>query len=238
MGHGINMLKEKNKSDEILLLGILSLFCLGLSIFRAVYTQTKMFLFLNWNLFLAFIPWCLTTLSVIKPGIKSRKIGILFLLFFWLLFFPNAPYILTDLFHLRLRTSMPIWFDVILILSFAWTGLLFGFLSLWDIENIFSEKIQRKYVTLLAALVLFIGSFGIYLGRYLRWNSWDIIREPVLLFRDITDRVADPFSYPGAWGMTVLWGVFLNMMYWSIRLLGRKNRTARQPAKEFIPKKP
>jgi uncharacterized membrane protein len=141
----------------------------------------------------------------------------------WLLFFPNAPYILTDLFHLRLKTAMPVWFDLVLILSFAWTGLLFGFLSLWDIERLWSQSVRKTYVTFLSTGLLFAGSFGIYIGRYLRWNSWDAIPEPFNLIYDIGERIINPFAHPRTWGMTLLMGLFLNILYWSFRLIRKRD---------------
>ena len=203
-------------------MGILSLCCFGISIFRFIYSDTKVFLFLNWNLFLAFIPWALTTIAVISPKIQKSKITVLILMGMWLLFFPNAPYILTDLFHLRLKTSMPVWFDLILILSFAWTGIVFGFLSLWDIERILRKSISRNLTTLISIVLLFLGSLGIYIGRYLRWNSWDLITEPFKLIYDIGDRVINPFEHPRTWGMTLFMGLFLNMLYWSFRLIRKR----------------
>lgn len=218
-----NTLKEHNRLNESILLVLFSMFCFLCSVFRFVYTDTKTFLFLSWNLFLAFLPWLFTSMVILKPKLQKRKIIIGIMLVVWLLFFPNAPYILTDLFHLRLKTSMPIWFDLVLILSFAWTGLLFGFLSLWDIENILNKFIPRKWIiSALSVFLLFLGSFGIYIGRYLRWNSWDIISEPFNLMYDIGDRIINPFSHPRTWGMTVFMGIFLNILYWSFRLI--KNR--------------
>ena len=81
---------------------VLSLFCFSFSVARCIYSETKAFLFLNWNLFLAFIPWVLTTWLIIQPKIQKHKIAFGLIICFWLLFFPNAPYILTDLFHLKL----------------------------------------------------------------------------------------------------------------------------------------
>jgi uncharacterized membrane protein len=213
------ILEEKGRLPEVIFMGILSLFCFGLSIFRSVYSDTNVFLFLNWNLFLAFVPYFLSTLLILYPNFIKSKIGGVLLLLIWLLFFPNAPYILTDLFHLKLKTSMPIWFDLTLILSFAWTGLLFGFLSLWNIEQIFSKFIKRTYISISSALLLFLGSFGVYIGRYLRWNSWDIIIEPFELFYDIGDRIINPFAHPRTWGMTLFLGLFLNILYWSFRII-------------------
>ena len=201
---------------------LMSILCFGFSIFRFVYTDTKVFLFLNWNLFLAFIPWAVTSIVILKPNIQKYRLTILILLGIWLLFFPNAPYILTDLFHLRLKSSIPQWSDLILILSFAWTGLLFGYLSLWDIEKILSKSLSQVWTGIISVSLLFIGSFGIYLGRYLRWNSWDIISQPFNLIYDISDRFLNPFDHPRTWGVTIFMGIFLNMIYWTFRMVRRR----------------
>ncbi|GHV52028.1 membrane protein [Spirochaetia bacterium] len=213
------ILKETNRLYETVFLSLSVLFCLGISMFRCMYTGARTFLFLNWNLFLAFVPWALTSLAIIKPWIQKSKIRIGFLVIIWLLFFPNAPYILTDLFYLRRQFSMPIWYDLLLILSFAWTGLLFGFLSLWDIEHILNKFMKPVFTTVLSTLFLFIGSFGIYIGRYLRWNSWDILTDPLELMYDISDRVVNPFEHRTTWGMTIFMGLFLNLLYWSFRMI-------------------
>ena len=219
----IKLLKESNRLNETLFMGGLSLLCFSFSIFRFIYTDTKVFLFLNWNLFLAFVPWAVTSVTILKPKLQTYRITIFILLSIWLLFFPNAPYILTDLFHLRLKSAMPKWFDLILILSFAWTGLVFGFLSLWDIEKILSKSMNRIWMSLISVCLLFIGSFGIYLGRYLRWNSWDIINEPFHLIYDITDRLVNPFDHPRTWGVTMFMGIFLNIIYWTFRMIKKRD---------------
>ncbi len=219
----LKTLKDIQRLNETIFMGILTLFCFSVSLFRFVYTDTNVFLFLNWNLFLAFIPWALTSLVIMKPTLQKSRIILFPLLAVWLLFFPNAPYILTDLFHLRLKSSMPIWFDLVLILSFAWTGLLFGFLSLWDIEKILQNFMKRTYVIFISVGLLFMDSFGIYVGRYLRWNSWDIVSEPFRIIYDIGDRVINPFEHPSAWGITIFIGLFLTIIYLSFRLIRKRN---------------
>lgn len=213
----ISRLKEYGRFDMTILLIVISMFSFGLSVMRFIITDTKVFLFLNWNLFLAFIPWFISSTVIIKN--INNKAGLLFLILSWLLFFPNSPYILTDLFHLRARNSAPIWYDLIVILSFAWAGLLYGFISLMDIEKLLQRFFNKKVVIVLSIAFLFLGSFGIYLGRFLRWNSWDIIRNPGGLFSDIIDRFLDPASHPGTWGMTILMGILLNLMYFSFKLM-------------------
>ena len=142
------------------------LLCFSISVLRCVITHTSIFLFLNWNLFLAFIPWLLSSIMMRSPILQERKVALFALVSSWLLFFPNAPYILTDLFHLKATGTMPIWFDLVLILSFAWTGLLFGFLSLWDIEKLMLKFTSEDNIPLISGILLFVSSFGIYIGRY------------------------------------------------------------------------
>jgi uncharacterized membrane protein len=219
----LKLLKKQNLYKESLFLGLLTLMCFGLSFFRFLYTETELFVSLNWNLFLAFIPWALSSFAIINPKLQNNKFWIFILFSVWLLFFPNAPYILTDLFHLRAESTMPLWFDLILILSFAWTGMLFGFFSLWKIEQILEKSINRTWIIIISTVLLFLGSFGVYLGRYLRWNSWDIISEPFSLFFDIKTRLINPIEYPRTWGMTILMGIFLNMIYWTFRLIKTKD---------------
>ena len=216
-------LKDFGRLNESLFLGSLTVLCFAFSVFRFIYTDTNVFLFLNWNLFLAFLPWVFSTVLTIYPKLQQNKLVLLALVFSWLLFFPNSLYILTDLFHLQLQTSMPKWFDLVLILSFAWTGLMFGFMSLWDIEKIIGNIVKRKLMPVVSLCLLFLGSFGIYLGRYLRWNSWDVITEPFNLFFDIGDRILKPFQHKGTWGMTLFMFVFLSMIYWSFRFIKKRS---------------
>ncbi len=216
------LLREDKRLNETILMGVFTLFCFAFSIYRAFYVHSIVFLSLNWNLFLAFIPWALSSIAVLKPSLIKSRIAIVFLLFVWFLFFPNSPYILTDLVHLRMKSAMPIWFDLLLILSFAWTGMLFGFLSLWDIEKILANYLNRTWISIISSALLFLGSFGIYIGRYLRWNSWDIFKDPIELFNDIGDRMINPISNPRAWGMTLFMGFFLNMVYWSFSLIRKR----------------
>jgi uncharacterized membrane protein len=216
----IKRLRNLNRLKITILLAVMSLFSFGLSVLRFFITDTKVFLFLNWNLFLAFIPWLISSFILIKG--LSNRISLIILIFSWLIFFPNSPYILTDLFHLRLQTAAPIWYDLIVVLSFAWTGLLFGFISLMDIEELLRKYINRRLIVLISIVFLFLGSFGIYLGRFLRWNSWDLVSNPSGLFYDISDRIVNPFSHPRTWGLTILMGILLNMMYFSFKLIKDK----------------
>jgi len=217
-------LKDSGRLNETIFLGTLSGISLALSIFRYAYTGSRgFFWFPNWNLFLAFLPWLFSTLITIYPQIQKNRLILVVLIFSWLMFFPNSFYILTDLFHLQWKTSIPKWFDLIMILSYAWVGLMFGYLSLWDIEKIIGRRIRKNLIPVFSLSLLFLGSFGVYLGRYLRWNSWDIIKEPFNLFYDIGDRVLNPFQHKGVWGMTLFMFIFLSIIYWSFRFIRKRN---------------
>ncbi|MDR1929005.1 MAG: DUF1361 domain-containing protein [Treponema sp.] len=219
----IKLLKETKRFNETLFMLILSLFCFSASVFRSIHSGTRSFIFLNWNLFLAFVPWALTSISFLKPKIQKSKIAGGILLIFWLLFFPNAPYIITDLFHLRVIKNMPVWYDTLLLLSYAWTGMLYGFLSLWDMERILGRKLPGPAVTIFSTTLLFVGSFGIYMGRFLRWNSWDLFTKTSKILTEIGDRIINPLEHQTTWGMTLFMGIFLNMVYWSFRLVKERS---------------
>lgn len=208
-------LKNSHRFEITILLILMTLFCFSLSIFRYYLSDTKVFFFLNWNLFLAWIPFIISSFLLIF-NIKS-KIALVFAIVVWILFFPNSPYILTDLFHLRTRNSVPIWYDLIVILSYAWAGLICGFISLLDIEKMLSSYFKRSTISIIAVLFLFLSSFGVYLGRFLRWNSWDVLNNPFGLFNDIAVRFIYPLDYTKTWGVTVLMGIMLNFMYFMLR---------------------
>jgi len=213
-----NFIYSQNKNRQTVLLKMLIIFCLAFSILRLVFTGSAFYFFLIWNLFLAYIPWAVSKYAL-KRFISLRpKTIIPFLLLIWLLFFPNTLYILTDLFHLGQTTAMPMWFDLILILSFAWTGLVFGFFSLWNIEKIVANYLSPKATAFVSYSLLFIGSFGVYIGRYLRWNSWDLFINPIKLFSSLSEIIFNPLHYPSSWGMTLFFGCFLVLINWSIRM--------------------
>jgi len=139
----------------------------------------------------------------------------------WLLFFPNAPYLITDLFHLDTRPGVPLWYDLALILSCAWNGLMLAYASLSDMQRLVQQRLGSVIGWAFATLALLLSSFGIYLGRYLRFNSWDVLANPIALFYDILNRLLHPFTFPGTWGVTLVFGVFLLLGYGTVRLLGR-----------------
>jgi uncharacterized membrane protein len=197
---------------------------LGLSVVliggRVLLTGRLQFLFLLWNLFLAAIPFCLSAALVLAAR-PPRALLLLLVGAAWLLFFPNAPYLVTDLFHLEPRQGVPYWYDLALILSCAWNGLMLAYASLLDMHTLVQRRLGIGAGWAFVTVALLLSSFGIYLGRYLRFNSWDVLANPLTLFYDILHRLINPLSHPRTWGVTVVFGVFLLIGYGTVRLLGR-----------------
>lgn len=156
----------------------------GLLLARIIYTGEITFAFLVWNIFLAIIPYSISSLIIYSR--EQVNISILIIASIpWLLFLPNTMYIITDLFHFKYRAGVPPWFDLMLIFSFAWNGLILGLISLSDMQKIYSDKIHPIAAKVLIVTAMAASSFGVYIGRYLRWNSWDAITNPLSLLHDI-----------------------------------------------------
>lgn len=197
-------------------LGLLSLFtayCIGLVAMRFIWTGRIAFTFLGWNLFLAWMPVFFSTIAEYRFQ-RSRSLFIpLLCLVPWLLFLPNAPYLVTDLVHLRPRTDTPYWYDILLMTSFAFHGLILGFYSMKQVHQMFAARLRPFYGWAFIALVSIGAAYGIYLGRVLRWNSWDILRHPLRLAVDCLRPFIHPFAYKEAVVMTIVLSAFLFLGY-------------------------
>ena len=184
-------------------LALASALCLAALLARWAYGEVGAYDFLPWNLFLAWIP-LVAAVAVYDAERRGAGLSVLLPLgAIWLLFLPNAPYLLTDFIHLGSRDDAPIWFDIVLFGSFAWTGMLLGFLSIFLVQAVVRHEAGAVWSWVLVGASLAASSFGIYLGRSLRWNSWDFVVRPGALLEDIGTRLVDPLSYPRGVGMTI-----------------------------------
>lgn len=195
------------------IISVSMLFSIILLMIRMKLTHSFFYLFLVWNLFLAAIPFAITTYLVSLPKLNKLWLSLCFGV--WLLFLPNAPYIVTDLLHLRISNTSLLWLDVLVVLSFASNGLLLFFLSVLDMKSILKPYMNASKIKYLIFSLFFLNGFGVYLGRFLRYNSWEILSNPKYLFEDIFNIILQPFSYPEAWLFTVLFGLFLNLGFWT-----------------------
>ena len=199
--------------------GALFLWCASLVVLRVERTGSLMYGFLCWNLFLAWIPWLAGQAFRASSRRRAPVIRQLGWFALWLLFLPNAPYIATDLLHLTARPPVPLWYDLALLLSCAGTGVLLGYVSLLDVQMAVEERFGRVAGWSVATGSLFLSGFGIYLGRFRRWNSWEVLTEPAGLFGDISDQLLDPASHPRTYAVTLIFGSGLLLGYAALRLL-------------------
>lgn len=175
---------NKYRLTVFVVLAIASVFAVGLVRFRIDQTNSGHYGFMIWNLFLAWIPFIISYLTY-SANIPRR--WLYFVLpasaFFWLIFFPNAPYILTDFQHLSSPSEVPVWFDVLLLIWFAFIGVFLGMISLFLMQEIIRSEFGRWYGWGFVALVAGLTSIGVYMGRFLRWNSWDVFANLGEMFR-------------------------------------------------------
>jgi uncharacterized membrane protein len=197
----------------LLALTLSSSFCVALVIARAVATDTALWVWLVWNLFLAWVPFALA-LAVYDGRRRGKSPKVLVpLSVLWLLFFPNAPYILTDFVHLRQNLAAPVWFDALMIASFAFTGLLLGYVSLYLMQAVVRARYGALAGWVAALGALAVSSVGIYLGRFVRLNSWDVVTNPNSLLGIARLRLEDPLGNPKLIAVALLFSSFLSVTY-------------------------
>ncbi len=177
------------KWTTLLLLILVSLFSLTLVVVRVLYSGQINYVFLLWNLFLAWLPLLFALLAI---RWQKRPFLALAAAFLWLLFFPNAPYLVTDLIHLRTFEPVPLWYDLILLLDFALLGLFLGLASLRIMHRLVNGRFGAFAGWSFVLFVLAVGGLGVYIGRFLRWNSWDLFTRPLALTADIWANLTEP----------------------------------------------
>ncbi len=210
-------------------LALASALCIAALLARWAYGERGAYDFLPWNLFLAWIPLVAATLVYDAARRGTRLLKLVPLGIVWLLFLPNAPYLLTDFVHLGSRDDAPVWFDIVLFGSFAWTGMLLGFTSIFVMQSVVGRAAGQAWSWALVGASLAASSFGIYLGRSLRWNSWDFLVRPGALLHDIWERIIDPLAYPRGIGMTLALTALLWTGYLTLYAFAQLGATERSP---------
>ena len=202
-------IKTTKDSTLYLNLGLSIGFAILLLAYRVQLTNSSFYLFLVWNLFLAGIPFAISQLLKISSKIRSFKIIGFIGFIVWLLFLPNSPYIITDLVHLHSGHSHLKWLDLFIVFVFAFNGLLLGLLSMLDMFTLISERFDSKVAKYTLFKVCLLSGYGIYLGRFLRFNSWDVTTKPLTLFYEIIYSLREP----KVWGITFAFGGFLWILF-------------------------
>ncbi len=156
------------------------------------------FFSLIWNLFLAWLPYLFSiALSVIFLARRRWWLALLPAGMLWLAFLPNAFYILTDLIHITERYPLPIWYDAGLHAITAWTGTFLAVVSLHLVQGVVQAAAGKIIGWLFSIMIIAMSGFGVYLGRFLRWNSWDLLFEPAEILADSLRPLLDPFAHRG-----------------------------------------
>jgi uncharacterized membrane protein len=183
-------------------------------VFRVLYSGSYNYSNLLWNLFLAWLPYIFAVIASSLFGISPKRWWLIFLFgFLWLLFFPNAPYIVTDFYYLDPRPPLPLWFDISLIAIFAFTGCFLAIASLRSIHTIIDRSIGRVFGWFFALFALGLASFGVYLGRFGRYNSWDILFDPKSLLKEVINNLLNPLDNLGFVGFTIMFTSILLVFY-------------------------
>lgn len=196
---------------------ITSALSISLLAVRIIEAERAVFLFLAWNLFLAWMPFIFATaaFSVRRNGMAAAGFGLI-----WLLFLPNAPYIITDLIHLRWVEGAPLWYDLSMILCFSLAGLLLGLSSLNMMQTIVMERFGRFVSWLFVVAAMGLAGYGIYLGRFLRWNSWDVITNPFGLAADILTMLRYPIQHIESYFISAVFAAIFLLGYIVVMSLG------------------
>ena len=209
-------------------LAVLSLFVVTLIAFRTLYTGSPEHLGIAWNLFLAWIPFALALIVYERARSGPLTPALAAMSVLWLLFLPNAPYLVTDLKHVGHSDGVPVLYDVLLLSGAAWTGLLLGLTSLFLMHAVARRVVGHVNAWALVVGVLALSSFGIYLGRVLRWNSWDVFVRPGSLLSVIANGVVHPLSHPRPVALTILLTSFMLVSYLVFYSLARMDSFVRQ----------
>lgn len=183
---------------------------IGLFVVGALRNRSLDYWYLPYNLFLAVIPLGLAywgRVVIMKQGLKDWRSVLL--VFLWLLFLPNSFYIVTDFIHLPETVRVDIVQDSVMIMLYSLLGGLFGFMSLMIVRGEIGKHVSIRWLEWGVGIVLFLASFAIYLGRELRWNSWDIITNPLGLIASVGDIIIRPSAHPEAFWIT---GTFFSVL--------------------------
>ncbi|HFS67260.1 MAG TPA: DUF1361 domain-containing protein [Flavobacteriia bacterium] len=188
----------------------LHLYAFILLAFRIYHTNSLFYGFMLWNLFLAYLPFYISNL------ITSKKLlWILFII--WLLFLPNSSYLITDLFHLNKGLKSPVWYDLLLLFTFSIIGIGYYFMSLIKIYHVIKNHYNIYIANSIIYCSIVLSCFGMYLGRYLRWNSWELFLQPKILLIDVITRITKPFEHPKTWGFTLGYSLLFIILFWFIK---------------------
>ncbi len=192
---------------NLLIIG--SLLCCTMFTVRMSATGHFYYAFLLWNLFLAWLPY------FFAKALYNDHYKIFHAFYFvcWLAFFPNAPYLITDLVHLPNKHTHWYWFDQSMLVMFAINGLMLGAISLLTVHKYINKFLKRRFTWPSIFVLLFMCAYGVYLGRIERYNSWDIIATPISLAKNIWNDFRHPIQNNDVFIFTFVIAILLTIIY-------------------------
>jgi uncharacterized membrane protein len=207
-------------------LGLLSGLVVGLTGLRIILTGTFHLWYVVWNLALAWVSlvviWVLSKRLEESRWLSWQNVSLSAV---WLIFLPNTWYVLTDFVHVSTNGEINQLFDIVLMGVLTTCGFILGFTSLFLMHKQFLKRFSERTSGVIIGLIIFISSFAIYIGRDLRWNSWDVVTNPSGIIISVSDRVIDPFGHPRAINMTGLFFVLISVMYLAIWIFFRPQQS-------------
>lgn len=210
MSRALPWLSQQLRNHARIVLPVL--FTAALIAARAWWSGTQAFGFLLFNLTLAAIPLGFAVLAG-RAHRDHRTVTALLLLGGWLLFLPNAPYVMTDLIHLRARPEAPLWFDAAMLGTAGLAGVMLGVAALREARRTIVALVGDKITFVALALATLASGYGIYLGRFARLNSWDAVLHPRTVIRGALPPLLDPMAHPRAWVVTLVFGALFAVAY-------------------------
>lgn len=200
--------------SEFYNLSLLSSFALAVLLFRFHEAGSNNFNFLLWNLFLAWIPFLLT----IGLDRTKYKVIVLVKILLWLLFLPNAPYLITDMLHLHPRMEAPYWLDTFILFVFAMNGILLFYASTRAVWN-YIRSVHPYLALVLMPVCFALCGYGVYMGRWLRFNSWDAVHHPFRLTNALVAHTFNPVHTLLIVQVTLLFSGLLYFIYRALQSL-------------------
>jgi len=173
--------------------------------------------FLVWNLFLAWLPLMFAILLVnyLKSQPWVSWLGALLTLL-WLVFLPNSFYLISDIVHISYADPSQTLYYVVMLFSFSFSGLIVGFASLYLLHKQLLKRLKPLTAHTWVAVIILLCSFAIYLGRYLRWSTWDTVLNPAGVLFDVSDRIINPVAYGQTFQVTALFFILLGSIYYTL----------------------
>jgi uncharacterized membrane protein len=183
-------------------------------ILRVLYAHNWNYTNLMWNLFLAWMPYVFSLLAASIYNLYPKRRWLIPLTAVpWLVFFPNAPYMVTDFYHLTMRPPVPFWYDIGLIAIFTFAGFFLAIASLRTMHHLVEAFFGKLTGWVFAIFVLSLGGLGVYLGRFGRYNSWDLLLNPKSVLKDIATQLLNPLDNLGFVGFTLMFTAIMVVFY-------------------------